>query len=134
MTHDSLGSGSFDRQVSGFGFWCAVLCIVTAVIATLLPLDLPDGFSAAHAERLQWLTENRDPFVAAWVNQIVAMLSLSGLFWALCWRGRLNGPLSALLAAGAVAMATMAFVIPQIHRHMDDSAAGQCRGNGRRGR
>ena len=41
------------------------------------------------------------------------MLSLSGLFLALCWRGRLKGPLSALLAAGAVAMATMAFVIPK---------------------
>ena len=113
MTYDSVDSASFDRQVSRFGLWCAALCIVTAIIAALLPLDVPEGFSAAHAERLQWLTENRDPFVAAWVNQIVAMLSLSGLFWALCWRGRLNGPLSALLAAGAVAMATMAFVIPK---------------------
>ena len=99
--------------MSGFGFWCALLCIVTAVIATFLPLDVPNGFSATHAERLQWLTENRDAFVAAWVNQIVAMLSLSGLFWALCWRGRINGRLSALLAAVAVAMATMAFVIPK---------------------
>ena len=113
MTHDSVNSASFDCQVSGFGFWCALLCIVTAVIATFLPLDVPDGFSATHAERLQWLTENRDAFVAAWVNQIVAMLSLSGLFWALCWRGRINGRLSALLAAVAVAMATMAFVIPK---------------------
>ncbi|MEL0306735.1 MAG: hypothetical protein VW975_07560 [Halieaceae bacterium] len=83
------------------------------MIAILLPLDVPDGFSATHAERLQWLTENRDAFVAGWVNQIVAMLSLSGLFWALCWRGRINGRLSALLAAVAVAMATMAFVIPK---------------------
>ena len=113
MPHDSVNSESFDCQVSGFGFWCALLCIVTAVIATFLPLDVPDGFSATHAERLQWLTENRDAFVAAWVNQIVAMLSLSGLFWALCWRGRINGRLSALLAAVAVAMATMAFVIPK---------------------
>ena len=113
MTHDSVNSAFFDRQVSRFGFWCALLCIVAAVIATLLPLDVPDGFSAAHAERLQWLNANRDAFVAAWVNQIVAMLSLSGLFGALCWRGRLKGPLSALMAAGAVAMATMAFVIPK---------------------
>ena len=113
MPHDSVNSESFDCQVSGFGFWCALLCIVTAVIATFLPLDVPNGFSATHAERLQWLTENRDAFVAAWVNQIVAMLSLSGLFWALCWRGRINGRLSALLAAVAVAMATMAFVIPK---------------------
>jgi hypothetical protein len=113
MTHDSVNSASFDCQVSGFGFWCALLCIVTAVIAILLPLDVPDGFSATHAKRLQWLTENRDAFVAGWVNQIVAMLSLSGLFWALCWRGRINGRLSALLAAVAVAMATMAFVIPK---------------------
>ena len=99
--------------MSRYGFWCAVLCIVTAIVAAFLPLDVPEGYSATHVERLQWLTENRDAFVAAWVNQIVAMLSLSGLFWALCWRGRINGRLSALLAAVAVAMATMAFVIPK---------------------
>ena len=99
--------------MSRYGFWCAVLCIVTAIVAAFLPLDVPEGYSATHGERLQWLTENRDAFVAAWVNQIVAMLSLSGLFWALCWRGRINGRLSALLAAVAVAMATMAFVIPK---------------------
>ena len=113
MTYDSVDSASFDRQVSRFGLWCAVLCIVTAIIATLLPLDVPEGYRAAPAERLQWLTLNRDAFVAAWVNQIVAMLSLSGLFLVLCWRGRLNDPLNALLASGAVAMATMAFVIPK---------------------
>ncbi len=113
MTCDSVDSASFDRQVSRFGLWCAALCIVTAILAALLPLDVPEGYSAAQADRLQWLIENRDAFVAAWVNQIVAMLSLSGLFLALCWRGRLKGPLSALLAGGAVAMATMAFVIPK---------------------
>ena len=113
MTRQPAELGVFSRQVSRFGFWCAVLCIVTAVIATFLPLDVPNGDTAAHEERLQWLTENRDAFVAAWVNQIVAMVSLSGLFLALCWRGRSNGPLRALLATGAVAMATMAFVIPK---------------------
>jgi len=113
MTRQSSESGVFSHQVSRFGLWCAVLCIVTAVIATFLPLDVPNGYTAAHEERLQWLTENRDAFVSAWVNQIVAMFSLSGLFLALCWRGRLKGPLSALVAAGAVAMATMAFVIPK---------------------
>ncbi|MCH1554818.1 MAG: hypothetical protein L7T26_01200 [Pseudomonadales bacterium] len=113
MPYDSVDAASFDREVSRFGLWCAALCIVTAIIAALLPLDVPEGYSAAHAERLQWLTVNRDAFVAAWVNQIVAMLSLSGLFLVLCWRGRLNDSLNALLASGAVAMATMAFVIPK---------------------
>ena len=113
MTQDSIDSESFDHRVSRFGFWCSLICILTAIVAAFLPLDVPEGYSATHTERLQWLTENRDAFVAAWVNQIVAMFSLSGLFLALCWRGRLKGPLSALLAAGAVAMATMAFVIPK---------------------
>jgi len=113
MTQDSIDSESFDHRVSRFGLWCSLICIVTAIVAAFLPLDVPEGYSAAHTERLQWLTENRDAFVAAWVNQIVAMFSLSGLLLALCWRGRLKGPLSALLAAGAVAMATMAFVIPK---------------------
>ena len=113
MTRHPIESESFDRQVSRLGLWCAMLCILTAIIAAFLPLDVPEGYSATHAERLQWLSENRDAFVAAWVNQIVAMVSLSGLFLALCWRGRSNGPLRALLATGAVAMATMAFVIPK---------------------
>ena len=113
MTRQPSESGTLSRQVNRFGLWCTVICMATGVIATLLPLDVPDGFRATHEERVQWLIENRDPFVAAWVNQIVAMVSLSGLFLALCWRGRSNGPLSALLAGGAVAMATMAFAIPK---------------------
>ena len=113
MTQDSIDLESFDHRVSRFGFWCSLICILTAIVAAFLPLDVPEGYSATHTERLQWLTESRDAFVAGWVNQIVAMLSLSGLFWALCWRGRINGRLSALLAAVAVAMATMAFVIPK---------------------
>ena len=113
MTRQSPESDVFSGKVSRFGFWCSLICIVTAIVAAFLPLDVPEGYSATHNERLQWLTENRDAFVAAWVNQIVAMFSLSGLFLALCWRGRLKGPLSALFAAVAVAMATMAFVIPK---------------------
>ena len=41
------------------------------------------------------------------------MLTLSGLFFAIAWRVRHKSPLAALLAAGATALATMAFVIPK---------------------
>ena len=113
MTRQPSESGVFGDQVNRFGLWCAVLCMVTGIMAAFMPLDVPDGYTAAYGERLQWLTDSRDAFVAAWANQIVAMVSLSGLFLALCWRGRSNSPLSALLASGAVGMATMAFVIPK---------------------
>jgi hypothetical protein len=52
-------------------------------------------------------------FVAGWVNQIIAMLSLSGFFLAIALRARHVAPLRVILAVGAVAMATMAFAIPK---------------------
>jgi hypothetical protein len=104
---------SLDYSLNQFGFAAAILCIVTGVAAALLPLDAPAGAMATDTERLAWLAENRGSFVAGWVNQIVAMLSLSGFFLAIALRARHVAPLRAILAVGAVAMATMAFAIPK---------------------
>ena len=112
-TSNTTIDSSFDRSLSQFGFAAAILCIVTGVAAALLPLDAPAGATATDTERLAWLAENMGSFVAGWVNQIVAMLSLSGFFLAIALRARHVAPLRAILAVGAVAMATMAFAIPK---------------------
>ena len=110
---NTMVDASLDYSLNQFGFAAAILCIVTGVAAALLPLDAPAGAMATDTERLAWLAENRGSFVAGWVNQIVAMLSLSGFFVAIALRARHVAPLRAILAVGAVAMATMAFAIPK---------------------
>ncbi|UZP73414.1 hypothetical protein E0F26_01095 [Candidatus Paraluminiphilus aquimaris] len=104
---------SFDRSLNQFGFVTVILCILTGFSAALLPLDAPAGANATDTERLAWLAENMGSFVAGWVNQIIAMLSLSGFFLAIALRARHVAPLRVILAVGAVAMATMAFAIPK---------------------
>jgi hypothetical protein len=110
---NTMVDASLDYSLNQFGFAAAILCIVTGVAAALLPLDAPAGAMATDTERLAWLAKNRGSFVAGWVNQIVAMLSLSGFFLAIALRARHVAPLRAILAVGAVAMATMAFAIPK---------------------
>ena len=104
---------SFDRSLNQFGFVTVILCILTGFAAALLPLDAPAGANATDTERLAWLAENMGSFVAGWVNQIIAMLSLSGFFLAIALRARHVAPLRVIIAVGAVAMATMAFAIPK---------------------
>jgi hypothetical protein len=104
---------SLDYQINRAGCWSAVIALATTVIAMLLPLDAPDGYLAEHADRVVWLNENRGAFIAAWVNQIVAMLSLSGVFFAIAWRVAANNILRAILAAMVVLMSLVAFIIPK---------------------
>ncbi len=104
---------SLDYQVSRLGFLSVLVAIATGVVAMFLPLDAPGGYTAEHADRVAWLSANREAFIAGWVNQIVAMLSLSGVFFAIAWRIVGNNPLRAILAAMVVLMSVMAFIIPK---------------------
>jgi len=104
---------SLDEKINRLGLWSAVIVIVTAVISVYLPLDAPGGYNAEHADRVAWLSNNRELFIAAWVNQIVAMLSLSGVFFAITWRIGSANPLRAIIAAMVVLMSVMAFIIPK---------------------
>ena len=106
-------STSLDDNINRLGFWSAIVVIVTAVISVFLPLDAPGGYTAEHADRVTWLSNNREIFIAAWVNQIVAMLSLSAVFFAIAWRIGSTNPLRAILAAMVVLMSVMAFIIPK---------------------
>jgi hypothetical protein len=96
-----------------FGFWSAVLAIVTGMISFFLPLDAPGGFTAEHADRIAWLTANRDLFILGWLNQIAAMFSLSGVFFAIAWHIAVKNPLRAALAAMVVLLSVVAFIIPK---------------------
>ncbi len=102
-----------DSQIKTFGFWSAIIAIVTTVVSFVLPLDIPEGYSAANADRVVWLVENRNAFVAGWINQIISMLSLSAVLFCGAWLAGNKNPVRGILAAGFVAMATMAFFIPK---------------------
>ncbi len=107
------GPISLDYQVKRLGFWCAVVALATGVIAMALPLDAPEAYNAEHTERIAWLNANRGAFIAGWVNQIIAMFALSGVFFALAWQIRSENPLRALLAAMVILMSVLAFIIPK---------------------
>ena len=104
---------SLDEKINRLGLWSAVIVIVTAIISVYLPLDAPGGYNAEHADRVAWLSNNRELFIAAWANQIVAMLSLSGVLFAIAWRIGSANPLRAIIAAMVVLMSVMAFIIPK---------------------
>jgi len=104
---------SLNYQISRLGFGCAILVLVTAVIAAFLPLDVPEGHSATHTDRIAWLLENRDMFILGWINQILAMLGLSGVLLAAAWQIRKANTLRAILAAATVFASVIAFLIPK---------------------
>jgi hypothetical protein len=87
--------------------------IATGVVAMFFPLDAPGGYTAEHADRVAWLSANRGAFIAGWLNQIVAMFSLSAVFACGAWQVAGKNPLRAILAALFVAMSVMAFIIPK---------------------
>jgi hypothetical protein len=104
---------SLDYQINRLGFWSIIIAFATGVISAFLPLDAPGGYAAEHTERVAWLSANAGAFIAAWVNQIAAMLSLSCLFFAIAWKVAGNNPLSAILAAMVVLLSVVAFIIPK---------------------
>ena len=104
---------TLDLQMNRFGFWSAVIAIVTGMISFFLPLDAPGGYTAEHADRIAWLTANRDLFILGWLNQIAAMFSLSGVFFAIAWHIAVKNPLRAALAAMVVLLSVVAFIVPK---------------------
>ena len=100
-------------QMNRFGFWSALIAIMTGMISFFLPLDAPKGYTAEHADRIAWLTANRDLFILGWLNQIAAMFSLSGVFFAIAWHIAVKNPLRAALAAMVVLLSVVAFIIPK---------------------
>ena len=104
---------TLDLQINRLGFWSAVVVITTAVITFFTPLDVPGGYNAPHADRIAWLSANSGTFILGWINQIVAMLSLSGVFFGMAWEIASRNPLRAIIAAMVVLISVVAFIIPK---------------------
>lgn len=104
---------TLDHQINRFGFWSVVVAIASGVVSLFFPLDIPAGYTAEHADRVAWLSANRGAFIAGWINQIVAMFSLSAALACGAWLVAGKNPLRAVLAALFVVMSTMAFIIPK---------------------
>ena len=100
-------------QINRAGFGAAIITLTTGVISVFLPLDVPNGYEATLAERVAWLTGHSGLFMIGWINQIAAMVSISGILGAIAWQIAHTHPLRALLAASLVAFSMVAFFIPK---------------------
>ena len=100
-------------QINRLGFWSAVVAIATGVVAFFIPLDAPGGYTADHADRVAWLSANSGTFILGWINQIIAMLSISGVFFGMAWQIATRNPLRAVIAAMVVLISVVAFIIPK---------------------
>ena len=103
-------SQTLDDTINKAAFRTAIVLIVAGVLSTFLPLDAPEG---PFADRMQWYSSNVGAYVIGWVVQMIAMLTLSGVFAATAWQTRRSNPLCSFLAGITVLMATVAFVIPK---------------------
>ncbi|MDE0931545.1 MAG: hypothetical protein OSA77_12705 [Halioglobus sp.] len=106
-------TNNFDNQINHFAFWSAIVVLVTAVISFLLPLDAPGGYTVMHENRIIWLNDNRELFIIGWINQMVCMLSLTGVLLGIAWHVSSENQLRALIAAMIVFASAIAFVIPK---------------------
>lgn len=102
---------TLDEQVRRAMLWAAAASLVTGVIQFFLPLDVPDGYSATLSERAAWLSANTGPVIFGWLNQVVAMLSLSAVFGGIAWQVARTNPLQSILSVAMTALASMAFFI-----------------------
>ena len=106
-------NANLNQQIGHLGFWSGVIFLVTVVVSLLLPLDVPDGLQAAHVDRVIWLNEHRSAFILGWVNQMVSMLSLSGVLLAVAWFAAMRSPLSGMVGGIAILLSITAFIIPK---------------------
>ena len=74
-----------DRQINRLGLVSVIVVVLTTLVSFWLPLDVPNGFEAQHADRVDWLNANRGIFIIGWINQIISMLAFAGVF--LEWLG-----------------------------------------------
>lgn len=103
-------SPTLDTTINKASFWTAIVLILAGVLSMFFPLDAPAG---TFAERMLWYSSNVNAFVMGWVVQMIAMLTLSGVFAGAAWQTRNSHPLSTFLAGVALLTATIAFIIPK---------------------
>lgn len=110
----SMGtSNTLGQQINQAAFWSAAVALAAGVVSVFFPLDVPGGYEATASDRAAWLSANSGPFMLGWINQIIAMVSLSGVLAGLAWQIAGTHPLRAILAATLVAISMVAFFIPK---------------------
>ena len=101
---------TLDHAVNKAAFWSAIGLILSGVLSLFFPLDAPEG---PFAERMIWYSSNVGAFVMGWVVQMIAMLTLAGVFAGTASQVRESNPLSAFVVGTALLIATVAFIIPK---------------------
>jgi hypothetical protein len=103
-------SRTLDETINKASFRTAIVLLLAGVLSVFFPLDAPQG---PFADRMMWFSNNVGAFVTAWVIQMIAMLTLSGVFAGTAWQTRHSHPLTTFIAGIAVLIATVAFIIPK---------------------
>jgi hypothetical protein len=101
---------ALDNQVNKAAFWSASILLLSVVPSVLLPLDAPEG---PFADRMIWFNSNLGVFVIGWIVQMIAMLTLSGVFAGAAWQIRESHPLRAIVAFTVLLISVVAFIIPK---------------------
>jgi hypothetical protein len=103
-------SHTLDDSINKAAFRSAIILIVAGVLSLLFPLDAPEG---PFPDRMMWFSLNVNAYVMGWVVQMIAMLTLSGVFAGIAWQTRHSHPLRTIIASTALLVATVAFIIPK---------------------
>ncbi len=103
-------TNSLDHTVNKAGFRSAIVLILAGVLSVFFPLDAPAG---PFADRMIWYSTNVDAYVMGWVVQMIAMLTLSGVFAGTAWQIRKSHPVRAFIAGVVLLIAVVAFIIPK---------------------
>jgi hypothetical protein len=101
---------TLDDTINKAAFWSASVLILAGVLSMFFPLDAPEG---PFAERMIWFSSNVGTFVMGWVVQMIAMLTLTGVFAGTAWQIRKSHPLRAFVAGTALLISVIAFIIPK---------------------
>ncbi len=98
---------ALNQAVNKAAFWSAITLILASVLSVLFPLDAPAG---PFADRMIWFSSNVGIFVIGWAVQMIAMLTLSGVFAGTAWQIRESNPLCAVVAGTALLISIVAFI------------------------
>lgn len=101
---------TLNQTINKASFRTAITLILAGVLSVFFPLDAPEG---PFADRMMWYSNNVGAYVIGWAVQMIAMLTLSGVFAGTAWQARKTNPISAFLGGTAVLIATVAFIIPK---------------------
>ena len=102
-----------DRQINRLGLVSFIVVVLTTLVSLWLPLDIPNGFEAQHADRVEWLNANRGIFIIGWIDQIISLLAFAGVFFGVAWHVAKIAPLRGIVAAVVVLLSVAAFIIPK---------------------